>query len=433
MKIFDSIKHIIFNFFSRIKRWSLFSLNDKLESFKIALSAIKANKTRGVLTALGIIIGILAVVTTMTVANGLGNNFKESISAIGSDVLYVSRMPWVFTGNFFEFRNRPELTFKENEKLEQRLQNAIAVNPTTGTNRNIKYRSDVLENVPVLGTTDKQMFVSQAVPEFGRFLTVLDGQYKKAVCVIGSEIKEMLFKDMDPINKKMKIGRYTFRIIGVMEKQGSAGFFGGPNFDRQIFIPISTFIKAFGSQNRQFSFAVKAPGQAYMDDFRYELIGEMRKIRKLKPTEVDNFSINTMDTLMNAYNNIMGVVVLIGLIITSVSLFVGGIGVMNIMFVSVTERTREIGIRKAVGAKRRAILAQFLFESSIICLIGGAIGVLLSFGVASVINKLVLPASVSLPIVLVALSISFLVGILSGIIPAFRACRLDPIEALRYE
>jgi putative ABC transport system permease protein len=411
----------------------MFAIHEKIESFKIALSAIKANKTRGILTALGIIIGILAVVTTMTVANGLGNNFKESISAIGSDVLYVSRMPWIITGNFFEFRNRPNLTFKQGEKLERRLKSSRAVNPTTGTNTNIKYRSKVLEGVPVIGTTDKQIFVSSSLPENGRFLTTLDVQYKKFVCVIGDDIKDHLFKDMDPINKKMKIGRYNFRVIGVMEKQGSAGFFGGPNFDRQIFVPISTFMKAYGSSNRQFNIAVKAPRQEEMEDFRYELIGEMRKIRKLKPTEQDNFSINTMDTLMNAYNNVMGVVMIIGLIITSISLFVGGIGVMNIMFVSVTERTREIGIRKAVGAKRRAILTQFLFESSAICLVGGAIGVILSFGVAMLINKLLLPASVSMPIVVVALTISILVGVLSGIIPAFRASRLNPIEALRYE
>ncbi|MCI0495555.1 ABC transporter permease [candidate division KSB1 bacterium] len=411
----------------------MFAIHEKIESFKIALAAIKANKTRGILTAMGIIIGILAVVTTMTVANGLGNNFKESISAIGSDVLYVSRLPWIFTGNFFEFRNRPNLTFKHSEKLERRLKSTRAVNPTTGTNRNVKYRSKVLEGIPVIGTTDKQIFVSSSLPDNGRFLTALDIQDKKFVCVIGSDIKENLFKDMDPINKKMKIGRYNFRVVGVMEKQGSAGFFGGPNFDRQIFIPISTFMKAYGSSNREFSIAVKAPGQEAMEDFRFELIGEMRKIRKLKPTEQDNFSINTMDTLMTAYNNVMGVIIIIGLVITSISLFVGGIGVMNIMFVSVTERTREIGIRKAVGAKRRAILTQFLFESAAICLVGGSIGVIVSFGVAALINKLVLPASVSIPIVIVALSISILVGILSGIIPAFRAARLNPIEALRYE
>jgi putative ABC transport system permease protein len=413
--------------------FNMFDIHEKIESFKIALSAIKANKTRGILTGLGIVIGILAVVTTMTVANGLGNNFKESISAIGSDVLYVSRMPWIFTGNFFEFRNRPNLTFKQGEKLERRLKSSRAVNPTTGTNTNIKYRSNVLEGVPVIGTTDKQIFVSSSLPNNGRFLTALDVQYKKFVCVIGDEIKERLFKDMDPINKKMKIGRYNFRVIGVMEKQGSAGFFGGPNFDRQIFVPISTFMKAYGSSNRQFNIAVKAPSQEDMTDFKYELIGEMRKIRKLKPTEQDNFSINTMDTLMNAYNNVMGVVMIIGLIITSISLFVGGIGVMNIMFVSVTERTREIGIRKAVGAKRRVILTQFLFESSAICLVGGTIGVVLSFGIAALINKLLLPAAVSMSIVVVALTISILVGIFSGIIPAFRASRLNPIEALRYE
>jgi putative ABC transport system permease protein len=409
------------------------SIYEKIESFKIALSAIKENKTRGILTALGIIIGILAVITTMTVANGLGNNFKESISAIGSDVLYVSRMPWIITGNFFEYRNRPNLTFKQSEKLERRLKSSRAVNPSTSTGKNVKYRSNVLEGVPIIGTTEDQIVVSTSLPDFGRFLTSVDVQNKKFACVIGTEIKDHLFKDIDPINKKMKIGRYNFRVVGIMEKQGSSGFFGGPNFDRQIFVPISTFMKAFGSRNRQFDIAVKAPSQESMQDFRYEIIGEMRKIRKLKPTEKDNFSINSMDTLMNAYNNVMGVVILIGLVVTSISLFVGGIGVMNIMFISVTERTREIGIRKALGAKRKVILSQFLFEASAICLTGGLLGLIVSFGVTSLINKFVLPAAVSMPIAIIALLISILVGVLSGIIPAFRASRLNPIEALMYE
>ena len=408
-------------------------IHENMEALRIAFGAIKANRTKGILTTLGIIIGIMAVVTTMTTANGLANNFKESISAIGSDVFYVTRMPWIIQGNFFDYRNRPNLTFKDTEKLESRVKNSEGVNPTTNTRKNIKYESTVLEQVTVIGTTEKHIVVTDGFPESGRFLLNVDVQFKKRICVIGQGIQERLFKNINPLNKEIKIGRHKFRVVGVMEKLGSAGFFGGPNFDNQIFIPITSLVKYFGSQNRGYTIAVKAPSQEAMADFEYDLIGEMRKIRKLKPIEKDDFSINTMDSLMDMYNNIMGVVVMVGLIITGISLFVGGIGVMNIMFVSVTERTREIGIRKAIGAKRRVVLTQFLFESSVICLIGGFIGVLLSFGVTALIDKLVMPASVSLPIVLVALAISILTGVVSGFMPAFRASRLNPIDALRYE
>ena len=181
---------------------------------------------------------------------------------------------------------------------------------------------------------------------------------------------EQLFGGVDPINKKIKIGRADFRVIGVMEKQGSAGFFGGPDFDSQIFIPVTSFVKEFGARNRSFAFAVKGPSGTDIDDFEYELVGEMRKIRRQAPSEDDNFAVNKMDSLLDAFNNVMGVVLMIGMAATGISLFVGGVGVMNIMFVSVTERTREIGIRKAIGAKRRAILQQFLLESSMICLVG---------------------------------------------------------------
>ena len=309
----------------------------------------------------------------------------------------------------------------------------MAVNPTSHTDKKVKFQSTVLDNVSVIGTTEKQMMVSASVPELGRFLTGAEVEAKKRVCIIGWGIRDRLFGTADPINQKIKIGRQSFRVVGVMEKQGSAGFFGGPNFDAQIYVPITTFIRAFGGANRDFDIAVKAPSTAALADFEYELIGEMRKVRRLKPAEGDDFSINKMDALVGMFNNVMGVVLAIGVVITGISLFVGGIGVMNIMFVSVTERTREIGVRKAIGAKRRAILTQFLFEAGAICLLGGMIGLAGAYGVTALINKLLMPASISPTIVVVALVVSVAVGVLAGMIPAIRASRLNPIEALRYE
>ena len=407
---------------------------DIVESFKIAISAITVNKSRGALTALGIIIGIVAVITTMTAANGLQATFRQTFASVGSDVIYISKRPWVQMGPDFEFRNRPEITMPVYNELTQRLQGRAVVNPTISGNQSVKYGINELDSINIIGTTDKQVLVSTMVPATGRFLMPFDVQYKRRVAVIGSDVAEGLFGNNNPLGKQFKIGRFDFQVIGVMEKQGGS-FFGGPNFDRQVNIPITTFGKTFGTQGGRasVSLAVKAPDADNIGDFEFELIGLMRSIRGLKPIEKDDFSINKLDTLLDAYNNTMGVVVLVGLAITSISLFVGGVGVMNIMLVSVTERTREIGIRKAIGAKRRSILLQFLFESSIICLFGGVIGISISALLTAVINANLMPASLSPGIVLTAIVVSVVVGVVSGMIPAWRGARLDPIEALRHE
>ncbi len=409
-------------------RWRI----DLEESMGIALSALRANKARGVLTTLGIIIGIVAVILTMTAAHGLQTAFRQSFSAVGSDVIYVSRFPWIIMNDFFLYRNRPPIDLHDADELAARLKGRAIVNPTMGGQQDVKYHDEVVEGVNIIGTTEKRTLVASGQADRGHFLTDFEVQYKKNVCVIGTEIEKALFKGTDPLGKEIKIGRVTFRVVGVMEKQGG-GFLGGPSLDRQVYVPITSFIRAYGGKRLDVNLGVKARTQESLGDLEYEVIGQMRTIRGLRPNEKDDFSINKLDTLVGAFDNVMGVVLLVGLLITSISLFVGGVGVMNVMFVSVTERTREIGIRKAIGAKPHSILFQFLFESAAICLTGGVIGILIATALTAALNATVMPASISPGILATAVVVALAVGCIAGFVPALKGARMNPVDALRYE
>ncbi len=239
---------------------------ETIESLKIAWNAIVANKGRGALTALGIIIGIVAVTTTMTAFNGMQSSFRQAAGAIGADVVYVSRMPWIIMGDFFDFRNRPNLNLAEAQALEEAFKGHAIVNPTMDTRRDLRFRSTTIGAVPVIGTTEKMPIITNRMPEIGRFLMEFDVRYKKNVVVIGSEIAEDLFGTVSAINKEIKIGRYNFRVAGVLEEQGGSTL-GGPNFDRQVFIPISTFVKTFGGRHfTDVDIAVKSSEIANLSD-----------------------------------------------------------------------------------------------------------------------------------------------------------------------
>jgi putative ABC transport system permease protein len=425
------------------------------EGLAISWGAICANKLRSVLTTLGIIIGVVTVTLMGTAIQGLNNSFMNSVSSVGADMLYVDRFGWFLNSReeWMKAMKNPSITLDEADKVQQQMETdatgenpaataaneassllrdlklAVAVAPVAQDDTSVKFKKHGSDSVSVVGTTEQFQYTSGTTMSEGRFLTAYECDGGRPVCVIGYELATNLFANESPIGAIISANRHDFHVVGVLAKQGGFADTGGA--DNEIIVPIAQFTRVFWARP-DYEIQVKARSVAELTDAREELRLTLRRYRHIAPGDLDNFAINQQEQIIEFFHKVAGTIAAVGIFITSLSLFVGGIGIMNIMFVSVAERTREIGVRKAIGAKRRTILLQFLIEAACICLLGGLIALLIAWPTTWLLRK-AMPASLSPIVVGFALAVSALTGILSGFFPAWRAARMNPVDALRNE
>ena len=410
------------------------------ESLRIAFRALAANKMRSVLTMLGMIIGVGAVITLMSVGRGVEKYVTDQFSSAGSNLLFI--VPGQLSGGPPERRASSSgvLTLKDAQDIANplRVPDVIGVAPEVSGSAPVSRGKKSLR-VSISGVTPAFQDVRSWKAQMGSFITDTDNQARSRVAVIGSAVYKKLFEPTDyPIDQTIRINNLIFRVIGVMEEKGGGGF---GNRDETVFVPLTTaqdrlFRRKTVSGDYQVNVIYAAVNNADRMDAAQEQMAEiLRENHNIAYLDEDDFSIINQADLINIFGDILGALTLFLGAIAGISLLVGGIGIMNIMLVSVTERTREIGLRKAVGAKRRDILGQFLIEAITLALVGGVIGIVLGTSGAEAISSLVdsFNAVVGVDAVLTSLFFSMGVGLFFGIYPAYQASRLNPIEALRYE
>jgi putative ABC transport system permease protein len=412
-----------------------------LNKISLSFQTFKTHKMRSFLTTLGIVIGVMTVIAILSLIEGLNRSVAEQIQSLGSDLIYLQKFSWISTGgprDLDKLAERPDLTPEDAEKISQLPSVEHAIPEISRRLTKLKYRDNEVSNVTIVGSEEQYAWINNYLVESGRDLSRDDVLHRRKVCIVGSYIATNLFPDESPIGKDLYLEGHRVRIIGVFQEKGQ---FLGNSLDDFILIPRTVYEKWFPRDRTSiysrvyggYSIGVKskiADIDKTIDDIR-EL---MRRRHGLTFDEEDDFEINTQQLLLELYQNLTKVGFIAIVAIAAISLLVGGIGIMNIMLVSVAERTREIGIRKAVGASNQYILSQFLVESVVLALIGGVIGIAIGTFLAFVISVVSpLKAAVSLWMIALGFGFSASVGIFFGIYPARKAASLNPIEALRYE
>ncbi|MBU1010086.1 MAG: ABC transporter permease [Bacteroidetes bacterium] len=403
------------------------------ESFRFALVALVVNKVRTILSLLGITIGIFSIISVFSVFDSLEKSIRDDINSLGDNILFIQKWPWMAGGGdypWWKYWQRPEATMREMAELEKRTTSAKAFAYMVNVNRDIRYKSTTISQTQINVVSHDYAEVMPFDLQDGRYFTALESQSGRNVVIIGADIAETFFVNEDAIGKSIKIFGLKLDVIGVIKKKGQDIF--GNSDDDKVIIPVNFARNLIDLRNIGSAIVVRAKPGVSNEELKDELIGAMRAVRKLKPTVEDNFAINQMDIVNKSFDQLFGVIAVVGWIIGGFSLLVGGFGIANIMFVSVKERTSQIGIQKSLGAKSYFILLQFLFEAVFLSVLGGIVGLIIVLIMSMLVTQLSsFNLVLSLQNILLGVFVSAFIGLVSGFLPAWSASKLDPVEAMR--
>lgn len=405
------------------------------EILRLAMSSLAANKLRSALTMLGIAVGVFSVIGVMTVISGLRNSIESGLNVLGANSFQIQKFPAInFSNPWLRFRNRKDISYVQAARFKELMQGTAEVSLSLRRGgRRVSYLDRKTNpNVGLIGADENTISSRNYDIAVGRNISVEDVEFGRAVVVLGDDIVKRIFPDEQAIGRTVRIDGQSYTVIGLLASKGSSF---GQSQDNLAVTPITQFLEIYGGTSwRSVSINVQAQSQAALPATQDAAIGFMRLVRRLEPEQPNDFEVFSNDSLIESFNNVAGVVAVGAFVISAIALLAAGVGVMNIMLVSVTERTKEIGIRKSIGAKKRNILTQFLIEAVVLSLLGGVAGVLVGI-VGGNIGAKILNATSVFPVgwTLVSLAVCSAIGIGFGFYPAWKAASLDPIEALRYE